>query len=293
MPEVRSPTVRRRELGALLRALRLEKGLTVEQSAERLMFSMSKLSRMETGHGVATPRDVRDLCDLYGVTDQAERDRMMKLAVEGKQQGWWQSYDLDFGTYVGLEADAIAIQRYQSTVIPGLLQTPDYARAMHEADIPRLTQKRIDELVEVRMMRQRLLSRDPALSFWVVLDEAVLHRLVGGPQVMRAQLERLIEVTNLPNVTMQVIPYCAGAHPAMDSTFSMLDFAGLVPSLVYVEGLVGRIYVESPHDIARYQQVFEYLCSVALNPQESIKLVERVSAKHKGMSISTAQGGST
>jgi transcriptional regulator with XRE-family HTH domain len=166
VPEVRSPTVRRRELGALLRALRLEKGLTVEQAAERLMFSMSKLSRMETGHGVATPRDVRDLCGLYGVTDQAERDRMMKLAVEGKQQGWWQSYDLDFGTYVGLEADAIAIQRYQSTVIPGLLQTPDYARAMHEADIPRLTQKRIDELVEVRMMRQRLLSRDPALSFW-------------------------------------------------------------------------------------------------------------------------------
>ena len=177
--------------------------------------------------------------------------------------------------------------------IPGLLQTPGYARAMHEADIPRLTQKRIDELVEVRMMRQRLLSRDPALSFWVVLDEAVLHRLVGGPQVMRAQLERLIEVTNLPNVTMQVIPYSAGAHPAMDSTFRMLDFAGLVPSLVYVEGLVGRIYVESPHDIARYQQVFEYLCTVALNPQESIKLVERVSAKRKSMSISTAQDGST
>src|SRR6266852_4374594 len=126
VPEVRSPTVRRRELGALLRKLRLENGLTVEQAAERLLFSMSKLSRIETGHGVATLRDVRDLCDLYGVTDEAERDRMMNLAREGKQQAWWQSYDLDFGTYVGLEADATAIQRYQSIVIPGLLQTADY-----------------------------------------------------------------------------------------------------------------------------------------------------------------------
>jgi transcriptional regulator with XRE-family HTH domain len=281
VPEVRSPTVRRRELGALLRKLRTEKGLTVEQASDQLLFSMSKLSRMETGHGVATARDIRDLCELYGVTDNAERDHLMRLAAEGKQQGWWQSYDLDFGTYVGLEADATAIQGCHSIVIPGLLQTVDYARAMHEADVPRLPPKRIDELVEVRMLRQQLLSRDSALRFHVVLDEAVLHRSVGGPQVMLGQLERLIEVANLPNVTIQVIPYSAGAHPAMDSSFSMLDFAGAVPRLVYVEGLAGRIYIESPQDIARYQQVFEYLCVVALNPQESTELVKRVRAKHK------------
>ena len=131
MPEVRSPTVRRRELGALLRKLRLENGLTVEQAAERLMFSMSKLSRMETGHGAATPRDIRDLCDLYGVTDAAEREHMMRLAAEGKRQGWWQGYDLDyFATYVGLEAEAAGIRSYQSAIVPGLMQTPDYARAM-------------------------------------------------------------------------------------------------------------------------------------------------------------------
>jgi hypothetical protein len=248
---------------------------------------------METGHVAATPRDIRDLCDLYYITDQAERDRMMRLAVEGKQQGWWQSYDLDFSTYVGLEAEALAIRRYQSTVIPGLLQTPAYARAVHEAGVPRFPPERIEELVEVRMTRQRLLSRRPALRFWVVLDEAALHRTVGGPRVMSAQLDRLIEAAELPNVTVQVIAYSAGAHPAMDSSFSMLDFAGNVPSVVYVEGLVGRVYVEGPRDIARYQQVFEYLSTVALTPRESIELVTRVGAEHKRASISIAQADSS
>jgi len=282
VPEVRSPTVRRRELGTLLRALRTGKGLTVEQVAARLLCSPSKVSRMETGHGAATPRDIRDLCDLYSVTDEAERDRLMRLAREGKQQGWWQSYELSqFAVYVGLEADAVAIQRYQSTIIPGLLQTPEYARAMHEVVIPKLAPERIDEYIEVRMTRQRLLTQNPALHFWVVLDEAVLHRTVGGPGVMSAQLDHLIEVTNLPNVTMQVIPYDAGAHPAMDSTFSMLNFANSVPSVVYIEGLVGWIYVDNPQDIARYRQVFERLCDIALSPVESIELAARVGAQHR------------
>jgi transcriptional regulator with XRE-family HTH domain len=282
VPEVRSPTVRRRELGALLRALRTGNGLTVEQVAERLLCSPSKVSRMETGHGTATLRDIRDLCELYSVTDESERDRLMSLAREGKQQGWWQSYELNhFADYVGLEADAVAIRRYQSIVVPGLLQTRDYARVVHEVVIPELSQERIDEFVEVRMMRQRLLTQNPALRIWIVLDEAVLHRAVGGPRVMSVQLDRLIEATSLPNVTIQIIPYEAGAHPAMDSTFSMLDFAGSVPSVVYVEGLVGWIYVDNPQDLARYQQVFERLCAMALTPQESIELVARVGAQHK------------
>ena len=290
---MRSPTVRRRELGALLRALRNGKGLTVEQVAERLMCSSSKVSRMETGHGVATPRDIRDLCDLYEVTEKAQRDRMMRLAHESRQQGWWQSYDLDFGAYVGLEADAIAIRRYQSTIIPGLLQTRDYARAVHEVVIPALDEERVNKLVEVRMIRQQLLTSNPALRFWVVLDEAVLHRAVGGSLVMSEQLDQLTKVTNLPNVTVQVIPYAAGAHPAMDSTFSMLDFAGSVPSVVYVEGLVGWIYVDSPQDIARYQKVFECLCAIALSPQESVELVTSVSAQHKSAAILRAHDAGT
>ena len=262
---MRSPTVRRRELGALLRALRLEVGLTVEQAAERLMFSMSKLSRMETGHGAATLRDIRDLCDLYDVTDEAERDRLMALAREGKQTGWWQSYDLEyFATYVGLEAAAAGIKYYQSAIVPGLMQTPDYARAMHEAGVPEFTRERINELVEVRLTRQRLLVQDPPVRLEVVLDEAVLHRLVGGPAVMGAQLDRLIALSNQPNVTMQVIPYTVGAHPAMDSTFNILEFTGSVASVVYVEGLVGWIYVERPQDIRRYREIFEHLCTIAL-----------------------------
>jgi len=284
--EVRSPTVRRRELGALLRRLRTEKGLTVEQAADRLLFSMSKLSRMETGHGVATPRDIRDLCDLYGVTDGAQREHLMQLAAEGKQQGWWQSHDLDFATYVGLEAEAAGISYYQSAIVPGLMQTPQYARAMAAASVPRVTPERIDELIEVRRMRQRLLLQDPPVRLDVVLDEAVLHRAVGGAAVMSEQLERLIELAGQPNVTMQVIPYAVGAHPAMDSTFNILEFVGSVPRVVYVEGLVGWLYLERPQDVARYLQVFKHLCSVGLNPQESTKLVKCVVAQHKNMSSS-------
>ena len=284
VPEVRSPTVRRRELGALLRKLRTEKGLTVEQVAQRLMFSMSKLSRMETGHSVATPRDVRDLCDLYGVTDEAEREHLMALAREGKQTGWWQSHDLDyFATYVGLEAEAVRIKYYQSAIVPGLLQTADYARAMHEAGIPKIAPERINELIEVRLTRQRLLSQDPPVRLDVILDEAVLHRKVGGPAVMRAQLDRIIQVSKHSTVTAQVIPYGAGAHPAMDSTFNILEFAGSVPSVVYVEGLVGWIYVERPPDIIRYQQVFDHLRTVALTPQESCELLARIAAGHDSL----------
>ena len=286
VPEVRSPTVRRRELGALLRKLRTEQGLTDEQAAERLMVSMSKLSRMETGHGIATPRDIRDLCDLYDVTDQAEREHMMQLAREGKQTGWWQGYDLPYGTYVGLEADAVATKYYQSTIIPGLLQTADYARAIHEVVVPRLAPTRIDELVEVRMTRQRRLTEDPLLNVWAVIDEAALRRVVGGSLVMRAQLDWLVKMARRPNVTMQVISYAAGAHPAMDSTFRILEFGGSVPAVVYVEGLVGWIYVDRLGDIHRYQEVFQSLCSISLSPQDSIRLIKKISAEYEDALIS-------
>jgi transcriptional regulator with XRE-family HTH domain len=291
VPEVRSPTVRRRELGALLRALRNEKGLTVDQVATSLMCSPSKVSRMETGHGAATPRDIRDLCNLYGVTGQAERDQLMSLAREGKQTGWWQGYDLDyFATYVGLEAEATGIRYFQSTIVPGLMQTPAYARAMHEAGIPKFTQERIDQLIEVRLTRQRVLVRRPPVRLEVILDEAVLHRLVGGAAVMRGQLDRLIELSNEPNVSIQVIAYSAGAHPAMDSTFNILEFTGSVSSVVYVEGLVGWIYVERPPDVDRYQQVFEHLRTVASSPRESIELIARVGAGYDHPAVLASPG---
>jgi transcriptional regulator with XRE-family HTH domain len=282
VPEVRSPTVRRRELGALLRKLRTEKGLTVEQAAEQLMFSMSKLSRMETGHGAPSRRDIRDLCALYEVTDEAERKRMMNLAVEGRQAGWWQSYDLNqFADYVGLEADAVSVKNYQSILIPGLLQTPEYARAVNEAVIPQPDPERLEEQTEVRLRRQDRLTQDPPLCFRVILDEAALHRVIGGPAVMEAQLRHLTELSKLPNVTLQVIPFSAGAHPAMDSTFNVLEFADAVPGVVYVEGLVGWVYMKRSRDVERYARVFERLCHVALPPRESVELIEKAAVRHK------------
>jgi transcriptional regulator with XRE-family HTH domain len=282
VPEVRSPTVRRRELGALLRKLRTEKGLTVEQAAEQLMFSMSKLSRMETGHGAPSRRDIRDLCALYEVTDEAERKRMMNLAVEGRQAGWWQSYDLNqFADYVGLEADAVSVKNYQSILIPGLLQTPAYARAVNEAVIPQPDPERLEEQTEVRLRRQERLRQDPPLRFGVILDEAALHRVIGGPAVMETQLRHLVELSQLPNVTLQVIPFSAGAHPAMDSTFNVLEFADAVPGVVYVEGLVGWVYMKRSQDVERYVRVFERLCHIALPPRESVEHIERAAARHK------------
>jgi transcriptional regulator with XRE-family HTH domain len=183
VPEVRSPTLRRRELGALLRARRLELGLTVEQVAERLLCSASKVSRMETGQRGATQRDVRDLCEIYGIAGEAERGRLMTLAKEGKQQAWWQPHELDyFATYVGLEHAATSLCYYQSTIVPGLLQTVDYARAMYRGSLPsEFTPERADELIEVRLRRQQVLTREPPLRLLAVFDESVLHRVVGDP----------------------------------------------------------------------------------------------------------------
>lgn len=288
MPEVRSPTVRRRELGAILRTLRTRHGLTVEQAADRLLCSPSKVSRMETGQRGATARDVRDLCDLYEVTDPAERTRLARLAAEGKRQGWWQGYELDyFATYVGLEQDATAISNFQSTTVPGLLQTADYARAMHESG--EFTAARIDQLVQVRMTRQQSLTKDSPLRFWAILDEPVLHRLVGGFGVMRDQMVKLAEAASLPNVTIQVIPFSVGAHPAMESSFDILEFSDQARSLVYVEGLIGFIYLERPQDLQRYEQVFDRLREIALSPQESIKSINRMAERYHRAVIPVAQ----
>ena len=282
MAEVRSPTptLRRRELGALLRARRQEQGLTVEQVAERLLCSPSKVSRMETGQRGATQRDVRDLCTLYGIDDEVERERLMTLAKEGKQQAWWQPYDLPYATYVGLEAAAATIRDYDSGVVPGLLQTPDYTRARHVGYLPRLDAAEIERRVEVTMTRQRVFAAEHPPHFWTILDEAVLHRVVGDPGIMRAQLDRLIEASSHPRITVQVIPYTVGVHPALDSIFTIVEFDGGVPGVVYVEGLVGSIYLERPEDLDRYLHVFDRLSTIALSPEDSVALIQKVRTEH-------------
>jgi transcriptional regulator with XRE-family HTH domain len=283
VPEVRSPTVRRRELGALLRKLRLEKGLTVEQAAERLLFSMSKLSRIETGHGAATLRDIRDFCELYGVTDEAERDRLMNLAVESKQQAWWQSYDLAYARYVGLETEAVAISAFQSSVVHGLLQTADYARAGHEGAMPRLSPDQIELQIEAKLTRQRVLTRADPPRFAVVLDEAALHRLAGGRQVMAAQLTKILDLTALPNVQVQVLPFELGAHPALESNFTILELPDPAPDVIFVEGLIGSAYLQRDDDLKRYREVFFRLQSMALSPQDTGDLIAQLILSYRAI----------
>jgi transcriptional regulator with XRE-family HTH domain len=285
-----SPTVRRRELGALLRRLREEKGFTVKQVTEHLLCSPSKVSRIETGQRGATQRDVRDLCDLYGVTDEAERGRLMQLARESKQQGWWQSYDLPFGTptYVGLEAEAVRIREFDCGVISGLLQTPDYVRALHLNPMPEpppreVTPNLVDQRVEARLIRQQLLNgRTPSpLNFWTVLDEAVLHRVIGGPAVMQSQLQFVVDRMQLDNLTVQVLPFGAGAHPATGSSFSIMEFSGDVLDIVYSEGLEGFMFMERPEEITMYDRVFERLSSMAMNQDQSAEFILKLSKTYE------------
>lgn len=274
MPEVHSPALNRRELGAVLRALRSAKGLTVEQVAEHLLCSPSKVSRMETGQG-ATARDIRDLCDLYEVADPAERDRLMTLAREGKGPARWQRYELAYATYAELEQGALAISAFQSSVVHGLLHTADYARAGHEGAMPKLDPDRIDLQIEAKLTRQRILTRDDPPRFEVVLDEAALHRMVGGRRVMADQLTKILATANLPNVVVQVLPYERGYHPAVESNFSILELPNPAPGVVFVEGLIGSTYLDRPDDLKRYREVFDRLQSIALNPKDTADLIAK------------------
>jgi transcriptional regulator with XRE-family HTH domain len=207
-----------------LRRRREGAGITIDIVAEQLECSASKISRIETGHTTATPRDVRDMLGVYGVVG-AEQEELIQISREARQKGWWHPYTAVLtGAYVGLEQAARSIRAYEQQVVPGLLQTEEYAKAMIRAARPDITMEEVDRRVRVRLNRQSLLSQDDAIDLWVVLDEAVLSRPIGGDEVMRAQLERLVEAAGLPNVTLQLLPFEAGAHAGMDGTFAILDF---------------------------------------------------------------------
>jgi hypothetical protein len=249
--------------------------------AELLLCSPSKVSRMETGQRGATPRDVRDLSGIYGVTDAAQVSSLMQLAREGKQQGWWQSFSvpLNYTNYVGYEQEATALSIFHTSVVPGLVQTADYTRALHDNTVPRLDNKAIEERVEERRTRQKILDQPTPPQIEIFFDEAGLHRSVGGPSTMREQLSRLIKEGERASVTIRVLPYKVGAHPALESNFTVLEFASQSP-IVYVEGLVGRIYLERQDDLDRYFATVELLRSLALSPQDSARLVAKVRDAH-------------
>jgi transcriptional regulator with XRE-family HTH domain len=277
-----NPTLRRRELGFRLRQLRQARELSSEDVTKRAMFSSTKLSRLETGRVGASPRDIRDLCIVYGISDTtAEYDQLMALAKEGKQHAWWQKFNLPYDTYVGLEAEAVSIRDYNTDVVNGLLQVEGYARAIFEAAEPPLDRATIHQRIEGRIKRQDLLTRDDGPDFRLILDESALHRPVGDPGVMRAQIARIIEAASLPRVEFQLIPLEVGAHPALDSTFVILEFnKPSVNDVVYVEGVVGNIYLESATDLERYRKMFSRLEAIALSPEESIALARRLALPH-------------
>jgi transcriptional regulator with XRE-family HTH domain len=273
----RSPTLRRRELASRLRELRKQSGLTVDDVARHLLCSPPKVSRIETGTRSPTLRDVRDLCVLYGVSDE-EQARLMTIARESKQQGWWNKFDdLAIESLIGLEIEAKRISSYESCIVPWAFQTEQYAQAVIKGILPRIDDRILEERVTARMTRQELLrSADPPY-LWSLIDESALHRTVGNGSVMREQLSKILEVAATPNVTMQIVPFDAGAHPGLDNTFTLLEFdTSVQPPVAYVENLAGTFYLERESEIVRYREALEHLRACALSPANSAKCVQEV-----------------
>ncbi|MEV6987237.1 helix-turn-helix transcriptional regulator [Sphaerisporangium sp. NPDC051017] len=277
-----SPTVRRRRLASELRRLRERAQLTLEEVGERLGWSATKLSRIETSRVGVTPKDVGLLLDLYGVGG-SRKDSLLKLARDARKKGWWQAYsDLssEYAAYIGLEAEAASMCSFAPLVLPGLLQTEDYARAVVRAGFVLASPGEVERRVEVRMARQAVLSQPTPLSLWTVVDESVIRRPVGGPEAVRAQLKQLIEVGSLPHVTIQVLPFTAGAHSGTSGAFEILEFPDRAdPDVVFLENLTDSLYVESETDVYRYRVAFDHLRARALDPDQSRYLITQTATE--------------
>src|SRR6266851_5426926 len=277
-----SPTVKRRRLAAELRHYRDAAGLTIDDVAERLEWSSAKISRIENSRVSVLPRDVKFLLREYGLTDADEAwGVMLTLASESRERGWWHQYGDAvpewFEVFVGLEADAASIDSYDAEFVPGLAQTPEYARAITKAKQADVSDDDLARIVSVRTKRQDLLTSDDGPHVWFVINEAVVSRVVGGPEVMRGQLERLMAVADLPHVQLQILPFDAGAHPSMDGSFSILAFPEpRDPQVVYMEYLTGALYLEKPSDTERYRLVVDHLRATALNMDASGSLIARI-----------------
>ncbi len=266
-----------------LRELRSQLGLTVEEVGNQLLCSATKISRLETGMRRASLRDVRDLVRIYGVTDQAEADALMELARQSRESGWWTQYDEPvLSPLLGLEQEAAAITQFSMYFVPAQLQTSDYARTIIRAVERKMRPDVLDQRVEARMRRQKLLERDTPPRYRVLLDEAVLHRQVGGRPVMRAQLDKILDSAARGKATVQVIPFTAGAHASPDSNFSLLEFGEDLQQgpVVFLEGLFSNRYLERAAEIERYREAVEYLRDAALSLQDSTSLITKIRSAH-------------
>jgi transcriptional regulator with XRE-family HTH domain len=274
------PKVQRLLVGAKLRRLRTDIGLSREEAAQAIRASAWKIHRLENGQVGFKQRDLVDLLERYGVTDPDEIDELLTLAREANVPGWWQHYGdvlpQWFRTYVDLESAATLIRTYEGMFVPGLLQTDDYMRAVIR-DASLESSEEAGRRVRLRMARQILLTREHPPRLWAVVDEAALRRPVGGREVMRGQLERLIDATKLPNVTLQVLPFGAGAHPAMVGAFSILRFADReLPDVVYLEHLTNAVYLDKRAEVERYLDVMELLCVDSEPPAKTVDLLTKI-----------------
>jgi transcriptional regulator with XRE-family HTH domain len=263
-PRSAGPTVQRLVLGAHLRRLREEASITTEQAADAIRGSHSKISRMEHGRVGFKERDIGDLLSLYGVTSGEEREALLKLAREANTPGWWQGYSDILPhwvePYFGLEAAASFIREYELQFVPGLLQTQEYARAVIRlGNLP--SEDEVERRAKARMSRQEILHRDDPPKVWAVLDEGALRRVIGGPQVMREQLLHLIEMCDHPAVTLQILPFSAGAHRAMGGPFTILRYTEPdLRDVVYIEQLTSALYLDKPTEVDAYLEVIEEVC---------------------------------
>jgi transcriptional regulator with XRE-family HTH domain len=284
------PTVRRRRLGSELRRLRESQSIKLEEVAERLGLAPSTLSRIETGKAPTRTAYLNSMLELYGVDDAGQRQVLLEMAREGHRKGWWAIWDgvlpTGFGIYVGLEAEAASLRVYEAQVVHGLLQTEDYARAVMSTVRRRQTPDEIDRLVKLRMQRQDVLLRADPLELWIILDEAVLRRMVGPSCVMRQQLEHLYEASQWPNITLQVLAFGSGLHPGMGGPFAIIEFPERSdPDVVYTEGVTGQAYMEErDREVRARSEAFDLLRATALPPADSALLIRSLS---EGSEVST------
>lgn len=277
-----NPTMRRRLLGIELRSLRERAGATAEGTAERMGWHPSKMTRIEAGRSGLRAHEVRALLSLYGVTDETAISALEGLAREGKRRTWWQPYNdvlsRQYMSLLAFEAEAASIRNYELALIPGLLQTPDYARAITRDLWPDATPDEVNALVDVRLQRQtKALSREEPLELWAIVDEAALRRRVGGGRAMSRQLQALIEATERSNITLQILPFNDGGHVGLLGSFVILQFPIRSDlDVVYVEGQGTTVYLEREEDRATYERAFNLLRAAALDVEPSREYIGRV-----------------
>ncbi|TDD13527.1 helix-turn-helix domain-containing protein [Nonomuraea diastatica] len=275
------PTALRILLGSQLRKLREAKNVTREEAGHLIRGSESKISRMELGRVGFKERDVADLLTLYGVVDAQARAAVLDLVATANEPGWWHRFNdvlpTWFQAYVGLEEAAARIRTYEVQFVPGLLQTKEYTRAVVTAGAAGIGAEEIARRVDLRLERQRILDKPDGPIFWAVIDEAALRRPIGGAEVMRAQIEHLIELMRQQRITIQIMPFSFGGHSAEGGAFSILRFPDKdLPDVVYVEQLASALYLDKHEDVDRYTEVMERLCAVSTTPDETIELLRTI-----------------